>query len=77
MRYRRANVPGATYFFTVNLADRKAISSLNKLICSVVPYEKSGIPILLIFLRWWYCPIICMPFGACQKTMPISRYACL
>lgn len=24
MRYRRANVPGATYFFTVNLADRKS-----------------------------------------------------
>jgi putative transposase len=23
MRYRRANVPGATYFFTVNLAERK------------------------------------------------------
>lgn len=23
MRYRRVNVPGATYFFTVNLADRK------------------------------------------------------
>ncbi len=24
MRYRRANTPGATYFFTVNLADRKS-----------------------------------------------------
>ncbi|MFZ6655371.1 REP-associated tyrosine transposase [Undibacterium sp. TJN19] len=24
MRYRRANVPGATYFFTVNLQDRKS-----------------------------------------------------
>jgi putative transposase len=24
MYYRRANVPGATYFFTVNLADRKS-----------------------------------------------------
>ena len=24
MRYRRANIPGATYFFTVNLADRKS-----------------------------------------------------
>jgi putative transposase len=24
MRYRRANVPGAIYFFTVNLADRKS-----------------------------------------------------
>ena len=23
MQYRRANIPGATYFFTVNLADRK------------------------------------------------------
>jgi len=23
MRYRRANVPGATYFFTVNLAERR------------------------------------------------------
>nr|WP_276527282.1 hypothetical protein [Nitrosomonas ureae] len=23
MRYRRANVPGGTYFFTVNLAERK------------------------------------------------------
>jgi putative transposase len=26
MYYRRANVPGATYFFTVNLADRKSRS---------------------------------------------------
>jgi len=24
MRYRRANTAGATYFFTVNLADRKS-----------------------------------------------------
>jgi len=24
MRYRRANTPGATYFFTVNLANRKS-----------------------------------------------------
>lgn len=24
MKYRRANIPGATYFFTVNLADRKS-----------------------------------------------------
>lgn len=24
MRYRRANIPGATYFFTVNLADRSS-----------------------------------------------------
>ncbi len=24
MRYRRANLPGATYFFTVNLAERKS-----------------------------------------------------
>jgi len=24
MRYRGANIPGATYFFTVNLADRKS-----------------------------------------------------
>ena len=24
MRYRRANITGATYFFTVNLADRKS-----------------------------------------------------
>ncbi|MEO6352676.1 MAG: transposase [Oxalobacteraceae bacterium] len=24
MRYRRANIPGATYFFIVNLADRKS-----------------------------------------------------
>ena len=24
MRYRRASIPGATYFFTVNLADRKS-----------------------------------------------------
>jgi len=24
MRYRRSNIPGATYFFTVNLADRKS-----------------------------------------------------
>ena len=24
MRYRRSNTPGATYFFTVNLADRKS-----------------------------------------------------
>lgn len=24
MRYRRANIPGATYFFTVNLADRRS-----------------------------------------------------
>ena len=24
MRYRRANIPGAAYFFTVNLADRKS-----------------------------------------------------
>jgi len=24
MKYRRANIPGATYFFTVNLADRSS-----------------------------------------------------
>ena len=24
MRYRRANLPGASYFFTVNLAERKS-----------------------------------------------------
>jgi hypothetical protein len=27
MRYRRANIPGATYFFTVNLADRTKSSA--------------------------------------------------
>jgi hypothetical protein len=41
MRYRRALIPGASYFFTVNLADRSArllvdgIADLRAVVCDV------------------------------------------
>ncbi|MBK8817026.1 MAG: transposase [Methylococcaceae bacterium] len=46
MRYRRANVPGATYFFTVNLAERKNRLLVNnaELLKEVIRQVKSAHP---------------------------------
>lgn len=82
MRYRRANTPGATYFFTVqalpiflpSISLIGVVIFLSKILnCFAMQFRKSDSPILSIFLLWSYCLIVYTPFGDCQKAMQISR----
>ncbi len=73
MRYRRANIGGATCFFTVNLADRKSTLLVEQIDLLREQCEKSGNLTLSGLLRVWYCQIICMLFGAYLLEMLISH----
>jgi putative transposase len=73
MRYRRADIAGATYFFTVNLADRKShllveqIDLLRNVIRQVRQSHSFTIVAMVIL------PDHCMPFGSYHQAMPISQ----
>ena len=72
MRYRRSDVAGGTYFFTVNLADRSSrllvehIDDLRAAVRTVKqrhPFE---------ILAWVVLPDTCMQSGCCRRTTAIS-----
>ncbi|MCI5147045.1 MAG: transposase, partial [Candidatus Electrothrix sp. AR3] len=54
MRYRRAKVPGGTYFFTVNLAERKRtllvdhIDDLRNAVCKVLTDHQFRIDAMVV-----------------------------
>ena len=47
--YRRAHVPGATYFFTVNLADRSSTLLIDRIadLRSAVQYTRRRLPFVI------------------------------
>ena len=64
--YRRAHVPGATWFLTVNLAERKG----NRLLVSHIDaldglFGTSGKDIPFGWMRWWSCRIIFIVYERC------------
>jgi REP element-mobilizing transposase RayT len=71
--YRRNRVPGRTYFFTVNLFDRRSdllVAQIDVLRATVrnvrahLPFHIDG-----------FCPIICIACGRCPKANPIFPIA--
>lgn len=73
MRYRRAWVPGGTYFFTVTLADRSQtlltdhIEPLRQSIRRVRTSHPSR------FWQWRCCPTIYIAYGNYRKAIWITR----
>jgi hypothetical protein len=67
--HRRAFIAGGTYFFTVNLADRRQ-SLLTEHIGSYEPPFVTRAGAILSSLRPWWCfPIIYTHFGHCRMVM--------
>lgn len=74
--YLRNRVPGGTYFFTVNLAERKgntllidrmdALRHAVRATRATRPFEIIAMVVL---------QNTCTPFGACLKAMTITRHA--
>jgi len=57
--YRRANVPGATWFFTVNLAERRGNHLLVDQIDTLQrSFRYSRKSVHFVWMRWWSCRII-------------------
>ena len=70
--YRRNRVPGGTFFFTVNLRDRRSdllVTAIDALRDSV---RQVGRALPSTSMRGWSCPTICIASGPCRKAMPIS-----
>jgi hypothetical protein len=68
-RYRRNFIPGGSYFFTVNLADRRL-----RLPTEHIEFLRSAVRDVNVHLpsrRPWCCRIIYTRFGPCRKGMPI------
>ena len=69
--YRRAYVPGATWFFTVNLAERRG----NRLLLDQIDALRRSFRYVterrpFRWMRWWSCRIISIVFGRC---LPVIR----
>lgn len=69
--YRRAAVPGAAYFFTVALADRRSRVRSSMLTPCAGPSPPPRASIRSGSTRWWSCPIICTQSGRCPRATPI------
>ena len=73
MRYRRVFVGGASYFFTVNLAERSSRVLVDRVdaLREVVTQVRNRHPFEI--LAWVVMPIIFMRFGGCPRTTPTTR----
>jgi putative transposase len=70
--YRRNRVPSGTFFFTVNLLDRRSdllVANCATRFAGCVPAHRFASTPGPSF------PIICIVCGPCRKAMPISRVA--
>lgn len=72
MRYRRADVPDESYFFTVNLADRANTLLVDyvTVLREAVRVVKQRPPPFVSMLLWCY-RTICMQYGHCRRGMRI------
>lgn len=67
--YRRNRIPGGTYFFTVNLLERKStlliehIAALREAVLTVREKHPFYLCPMGISMPGWFCLIICMRFG--------------
>jgi putative transposase len=70
-----ANIAGASYFFTVNLADRSSdllvrnIDDLRVMVNTVKARHPFAIHAMVVF------PNICIQYGVYQAAIPIIYYA--
>ena len=85
--YRRNRVPGGTFFFTVNLLDRRsnllvanidALRDAARRVRARTPFHIDAWVVLPDHMHWGV-----RPWGRCRKTMPIFsikyilRYICI
>ena len=76
MRYRRANVEGGTYFFTVNLAKRHLcllVENVNVL-RDAVRAVKQRHPFYIDAFVVLYCQTICTQSGRCRNMTQILQH---
>jgi hypothetical protein len=72
--YRRALVPAASWFFTVNLLQRRHIDLLIRHIDTLrEAARRVHRPILLRSMHGWCCPSICIVCGRYRLAMRIIR----
>ncbi len=73
MQYRRANVPGACYFFTVNIAERNQSLLIDHVDELRLRLKKPDKIMCLILLRLLFYRIICIPCGNFLTMMQIIQ----
>jgi len=79
--YRRNRVPGGTYFFTVNLLDRRSdllVKRIDILRDAVrrtrtrAPFHIDAWAVLPDYMPRLHAPITCIVCGPCPRATPIS-----
>jgi len=63
MKYRCVDIENGTYFFTVNLAERKRTLLIDKIDILRKVFNKVKSDIHLNRMPWWSYLIICMLYG--------------
>ncbi len=75
MQYRRANIPGACYFFTVNIAERNKSLLIDHIDELRGAFKKSNKIIRLLLKRLLFFQIIFIRFGNYLNMTLISLLA--
>ncbi|WP_313224143.1 hypothetical protein [Pseudoxanthomonas mexicana] len=73
--YRRTLIPGATYFFTVNLANRRRTRLVDHIDLLREAFRYTRQRHSFIIDAMVVLPTTCMPSGRCRRTMRTSRSA--
>jgi putative transposase len=73
--YRRNRVPGGTYFFTVNLFDRRSDLLVAQIDLLRVTVRNVRAHLSFISMHGWFCPTICIACRRCPKAIPIFPIA--
>ncbi len=71
--YRRNRVPGGTFFFTVNLLDRRSdlLVAQIDILREAVARMRANAPFRID--AWVVLPIICIGCGPCRRAIPTSQ----